>query len=585
MAKACAAHETAPLGIADSVLRLIGLFWWKTNLRLTNALFTAARKALGAGYYLPDPTLLVAQCCESVASAPLGRVTRFFLSALGDTVQHAGVGSSMELVLNTAIDLMQKSVDGAIPEEHRPHIEAAVVTLAERLIGHGALGALQAAAGRRQGALLLLARVAAQPAGPLMSVVSLQSLLDAVPGYADALMDNAGLFQSVYFGMAATVARLPQSEVETWLLENVLTPHVLAAQLLSSVWVFVVRNSSWQVQAWHMSILLDCMATMAASTQHMICKKRIERLFASVFLHSQLSAQMHVASRADALEYLPSMSHETPGEIAGAAAELLSKSIPSLSSQRSVSKLAALGRLGSACLTNDIAAPFAQSVREVYMRMGSSREAVKSRNQRAAVILLASLAPWFKEGDFPKFLMRVAQARSFLISHLLFLQLTAAIADPSCVVSMASILDQAFQKNTWYHNVGAIQAFQSLSTANIDGESVRELAGRNIGVLSEALQISERTIASDMGTHLAQMMSTAPPNRAVGSVAATLSANVAGSGGQGDKTGAVHFAGLTKSLVSVVMALSSYQGSDWVESERFQHELKQSIAALEKLRK
>lgn len=569
------------LALAGSVQTLIGLRWWRNDMRLTNSLFQWTRKALAAGFVMKSPDELLGLCCESIAAAQLGRVTRFFLSVITDTVQYAGTGSMGNSLIHQCIDLSQKTLPGCnVPVEHVGPISSSVAVLASLVIkgtpeteSH-----LVSVAEQSLGALSLLAEVYARRlVTPTLSARAvMQCLLDHVARFSDFIMENSNLYQTVYTALASLVVQQPQSLVESWLLENILTPHVVSAQLLANIWTFVVRHSAPQVQIWHLDVLLDCINSLSAK-QHSVCRDRIVRLFVQVFLNSSSSVQVTISQREGAIYYVPSVADGCE-DIASAAASLLAQSHGQLSAKGSVGKLAVLSRLGSAQLTHALAAPFAQSVFQVYAHMGSSREALRAREQGPAVSLASSMGSWLGPGELSKFLLRLAQSsKSFLLAHLMLIRNLVSMLEPHSVGSVSVFLDQALQSRHWYHRVAAISVFRILSTQSesFDAANIRELAGRNLEAISKGIAVEERAILCDFGKILAEKMLTQPAPQS----------SLAQAQGVQARPSIEDFVALSRTLLQTASSLQGFSGTDMVGSARFQQELVQSIHMLEQLRK
>jgi hypothetical protein len=296
-------------------------------------------------------------------------------------------------------------------------------------------------------------------------------------------------------------------------------------------------------------------------------------IYRSVFLNCLPAAQVQVCTkREDALYFLVPSEGLAP-EIGGIASEALGRLAANLAQKQIVWKLAALSRLGSQNLVNQVAQPLAQSVKEMYLHLGSGREAWQAREQGPAVLLLASLAGWLKEDDLRRFLLRLVQTDTFNLAKVLLIRHAAAAADNGCVGSMSVILDKALRPNaSWYYHAMGIEAFRKITTTcqALDENGIHELAGKHLEMIMRALALSGRTIPAAMGRVLLEITTLKSPNQR--SPALNRNDNVSG------------FAALSKTLVETISALSEFKGSDMMQSMRFQQELTQSIDVLQQFK-
>ncbi len=572
-----------PSSVAEAVEAVVAREWWKADMRLTNLLFSSLRKALVAGVVPRDVGSLVQTCCDAVRGT-FGRGTRFFLQVLADLMQHCGAGGRHEVVLTMAAELSRTAwthkLSNAVGEHDVPIVNSAVLVV-ERMVNRSSSGPLVAhlhqLCGADAASLSLVAQVAARCTVPLLPLLT--PLLEAASSFCNFLLDDAAMFQQVYVGMASVVSHLPLHQVEMWLWDHVLTGHVVAAHLLACVWAFVMRHSTRQVQTRHLTLLLDCFESLPARRQ---CQRRVAALFASVFLGCCVAAQCEfVSARLEAIVVLPSWPDAGPNVVAAACMQI-SNSMGQLSSEPSfVVRLSALCRIGALHLTNSIAAPLAQSVREVFLRLGASNSSLCVRDQRAAVVLLSSLAMWFAPDELRKYFGRLLQARSVSpLASVALVGRVAALIDSTCVDVVAALLSAAFTQKQWYMHVGAMQAFRQLSTdcLSLDAALLQRLAGspgsKQAEFVVAFLSMSSKTTRCDVaGPLLAQAVAAGVPKKAQ-SVAVT-----------GPSVSAQDFAAFTMGLVSAVKSLHSLRDSDMAHSDRFQAELGQMIALLESMRR
>ena len=567
-----------PMQVAEAAEAVAGREWWRADMRLTNLLFSTLRKALAAGAAVRDAGRLVQLCCDAVRGT-FGRGTRFFLQVLADLLLHCGPGGRHAAVLAAAAELCRAArahrAAGTVGEHDAP-IAAAALLAAERAVARQPLETaplLQALCATDAASLLLVAQLAARgPAPPAL----LSALLEGAAASCDALLDDAAAYQQVYVGLAAGLARAPLPQAEAWLCEHLLTPHVVSAHLLAQLWAFVARNAARAVQLRHLHLLLDCCEALTPRRQ---CQRRAAALLGAALLGCPPEVQAEfLVARPEALHRLPAKP-DTREEVAAAACLQISQAMGQLSADPgAVVRLAALCRVGASHLTHAVAAPLAQSVREVYLRLGASASSVSARDQRAAVVLLGSLAMWFGTDELRKYLGKLLHTRSLSpLANVAFVGRVAPLIDGGCVDVVAAHLGTAFNQKPWYMRVAALHAFRLLSTEclSLDAALLQQLAGPPHSKQAEAvmafLSMTSAAVRSDLGTLLqAQAAASGVPKKA----ATTLTL-----------LPAQDFAGLSMALVSTVKALHSLRDTDMAHSERFQAELAQALAMLGALQK
>ncbi len=582
-----------PQACVEAVERLILRDWWKADMRLTNLLFSVLRKSLAAQKMPRDAGALVQVCCD-VIRGTFGRGTRFFLQVLADLMLHCGASNREELVMTTSLDLVHTAWTHKLNQtvgEHDSHIVAAVVGVVERMMAHvsahpeASAVLLQRFVVAGGAGLSLVVQVLSQSSAPAFSAASmcslLSSLMDQSAAQCDALLDDVALFKQVYIGMASCVTRLPQSAVESWLWQNMLTPHVVSAQLLTDVWAFVLRQSVDLVQIRHLTLLIDCYEELAGRR---LCQRRVSAIIGCLFLSCTAAVQIQVCSAKPGIlchvPPSPKVCQEAvniaTSQIAPAAAQLTSD--PSI-----VNRLSAYCRIGAHQLTHQTAAPLAQSVREVYLRLGASSAGLSVREQRAAVLLVSSLAMWVRPDELRKFFARMLQTRTLSpLTNVTLLGRLAGSMDSSCVDAAAALLSAAFSHKDWAVQVGALHAFRLLSTecASLDGGMIGQLAGPQGSKQNESivafLSSTSRSVKTDFANALAaQALALATTvTQKTSTMMTTTAVPMSPS----------EFASLSMTLVNTVRSLQNCN-SDLVASERFQTELNHCISILQELRR
>jgi hypothetical protein len=586
LSKVCQSPE-GPQACSEAVERLILRDWWKSDMRLTNLLFSALRKALAAQKMPRDAGALVQVCCD-VIRGTFGRGTRFFLQVLSDLMLFCGGSAREELVMSIATDLMHTALSHRIGQsvgEHDAPIVAAVIGLVERMLSHAAPVDVEAcaallkrfAAAGVAGLNLVCLVLASSPAFSPSTVPSLLScLLESSSAQCDALLEDAVLFQQVYLGMASVVSRCSLAVVEAWLWQHMLEPHVVGGHLLVELWSFVLRQSSDLVQIRHVSVLCECFDALESKRQ---CQRRVSALIGRLFLSCSVASQSQLVSALpNVLAHVPP-SPQLCQEVVNAATAQISATAALLSTDTSVAaRLAAFCRIGGHQLTHQMAAPLSQSVREVYLRLGASSAGLSMKDQRAAVLLVSSLAMWARADELRKFLARTLQTRSLSpLANVALLGKLSACIDSTCVDAAAAVLATAFAQKEWAVHVTALQAFQLLSTqcASLDAGMMSQLAGPAGSKQNDAivafLSSSSRSVKCEFATHLA-------------AVAAFLSVSGPSPTTAKAPTSPNEFANLSITLVNTVRALQN-SSSENLLSERFQAELGQCISILQTLKR
>ena len=580
-----AALAEGPPQLGEGVEEMVARDWWKSDVRLTNLLFTTLRKALAANYAPRDGARLVQVCCDHIRAA-FGRQTRFYLQVMADLMLHGGAYGAHDVVLSGLSELLRVAAAhkaAAAVGEHDAAIVAGAVLSAERLLNHCGTGppagrivvaAVEKLVVSDVGGLLLVSQALVRSSFAVAGL--LQSLLDGVALHCDHLLNDAASFQQVYVGLISLVSRLSLDAVELWLWDNVLSPHVVSAHMLGLVWAFVVRWSAPLVQMRFLSLFMDCIDAVPARHQ---CHRRLVALFGSVYMSCSPQVQVDFAvQRSEALQYIPPFP-ELPQQVKVAASAAISKLAGQLSANPAVvSRLTALCRLGCSELTSAVAAPLAQSVREIYLRVGASSNSVPAREQRAAALLVGSLAMWFGTEEVRKFLSRVLQTRNLSpIANVVFLSRIAYLIDGTCVDVVAALLSSAFCQKHWVGHVAALQTFRSLALEceRLDPAMLQQLAGgpKQAETISTYMHLTTHTMQFNFGAQLAAIAE----NAAVPKQQQLQSSPVV-------PIAVEDFAGLSMSLVNSVKALHAVKDSEMARSERFQIEVSQCIALLTQIR-
>jgi hypothetical protein len=570
----------------EAVEKMILRDWWKSDMRLTNLLFSVLRKAMASQVLPSDAGALVRICCD-VIRGTFGRGTRFFLQVLADLMLFCGASQREELVMAVAVDLTHTAIMQKLNQavgEHDVPIVAAAVGVVERMFSHARsqvdVSLLQRFVSSGAAGVSLVSQLLALPAAAAFShacgAALLSCLLEQSALHCDLILEDVSLFQQLYVGMACAIARLPQNLVESWLWQNVLTPHVVSAQILCELWCFVLRTSANVVQIRHLNVLVDCFTALAPRR---LCQRRVSAIIGCAFLSCSAAAQNQIASgRPDVLCHVPP-SPRLCQEAVNVACCQIGPTAAMLTSDASVvTPLAAFCRIGGHQLTHLMAAPLAQSVREIYLRLGASSSGVSVREQRAAVLLVSSLAMWIRPDELRKFLGRMLQTRSISpAANVALLGRLAASVDGSCVDAAAAILSAAFSQKDWAVHVLALQGFRLLSTecALLDGGMIGQLAGPSGSKQNEAilafLSIASRSVKCELSNILQAQAAAAKTQL---SPAVTASERVSPN----------EFASLSMALVNTVKALQNCD-SGFVLSDRFQMELTQCIAVLQTMKK